>query len=180
MAIRLKCGPATESLTKVFHFNCILSPNKMSTLICFALKEKAAPFRKIAAGNSAESQFTSLALVVALKIAQPFMAGSCVNQTNQVPEGRKECSAVPDGTRKIERAFFPAINGWAIFGGQIILPLPFNILKQPCTPCGDNHVHSHLLRAERSRRAVSENRDWKTRRRHPYFLSRSTVGAASL
>ena len=89
------------------------------------------------------------------------MAGSCLNQTNQVPEGRKECSAVPDGTRKIERAFFPAINGWAIFGGQIILPLPFNILKQPCTPCGDNHVHSHLLRAKRSNRAVSENRGGK-------------------
>jgi hypothetical protein len=28
----------------------------MSTLICFALKEEAAPFRKIAAGNAATAQ----------------------------------------------------------------------------------------------------------------------------
>jgi hypothetical protein len=44
----------------------------MSTLICFALKEEAAPLRKIAAGKSGVA---ILLTDIALKIAQPFMAG---------------------------------------------------------------------------------------------------------
>ncbi|HZL12671.1 MAG TPA: hypothetical protein VFC85_00870 [Verrucomicrobiae bacterium] len=34
----------------------------MTTLICFALKEEAAPFRKIAAGNAATAQAVSILL----------------------------------------------------------------------------------------------------------------------
>jgi hypothetical protein len=58
----------------------------------------------------------------------PAIYGWVLRQkTNQVPQGRKECPAVPDGTWKINRAFFPAINGRAIFDGRIIL-------KRSCTP----------------------------------------------
>jgi hypothetical protein len=42
----------------------------MSTLICFALKEEAAPFRKIAAGRLRVAM-----PAVGLKIAQRFSAG---------------------------------------------------------------------------------------------------------
>jgi len=63
----------------------------------------------------------------ALKIAQPFMAGSSVKQTNQVPSGTKEMFArpwisfVPDGTGKRGRRFFPAMNGWPIFTSLPVL-----------------------------------------------------------
>ena len=57
----------------------------------------------------------------ALKIAQPFMAGSASNPTNQVPAGTKESpvfakdSAVPERDFGRFRNVNPAINGWAIF-----------------------------------------------------------------
>jgi hypothetical protein len=63
----------------------------------------------------------------ALKIAQPFMAGSSVKQPNPVPSGTKEMFArpwisfVPDRTGKIRRRFFPAMNGWAIFTSLPVL-----------------------------------------------------------
>jgi len=60
-----------------------------SILICFALKEEAAPFRKIAAGK------------LPLKIAQPFMAGYDASKINKSRQGRQKCSFVPDGTCKI-------------------------------------------------------------------------------
>jgi hypothetical protein len=56
----------------------------MSTLISFALKAAAAPFHAITAGKP--DVFTLLVGIGnALKIAQPFMAGSCVEPANQVP-----------------------------------------------------------------------------------------------
>ena len=58
--------------------------DKMSTLISFALKAAAAPFHAMTAGKP--DVFTLLVGIGnALKIAQPFMAGSCVEPANQVP-----------------------------------------------------------------------------------------------
>jgi hypothetical protein len=63
----------------------------MSTLICFALKEEAAPFRKIAAVKAATAQadisilLTGIAIYL-LKIAQRFSAGF-TSQTNQSSPG---------------------------------------------------------------------------------------------
>jgi hypothetical protein len=74
----------------------------MSTLVCFALKEEAAPFRKIAAGKGR------------LKIAQRFSAGIDAAKLEKVPSGTKEMFYRPwrDLDNRIAR--FPAINGWAI------------------------------------------------------------------
>ena len=52
---------------------------------------------------------------LSLTIARPFMAGFTVRNRRKSRQGRKNLSAVPDGTRKIGVALFPAINGWAIF-----------------------------------------------------------------
>jgi hypothetical protein len=51
----------------------------------------------------------------AMTIAQPFMAGSGVNQIEKSREGRQNGSFVPDGTLEICGSRVPAINGWAIF-----------------------------------------------------------------
>src|ERR1035437_9799220 len=57
----------------------------------------------------------------ALKIAQPFMAGSASNPTNQVPAGTKESPVLAKDSAVLGRDFGrfrnvnPAINGWAIF-----------------------------------------------------------------
>ena len=50
-------------------------------------------------------------------IAQPFMAGSGVNQMEKSREGRQNGSFVPDGTLEICGPRVPAMNGWAIFEG---------------------------------------------------------------
>jgi hypothetical protein len=52
-----------------------------------------------------------------MTIAQPFMAGSSVNQMEKSREGRQDGSFVPDGTLENCGARIPAMNGWAIFDG---------------------------------------------------------------
>src|ERR1035441_2483936 len=52
-----------------------------------------------------------------MTIAQPFMAGSSVNQMEKSREGRQNGSFVPDGTLGICEPRIPAMNGWAIFNG---------------------------------------------------------------
>jgi hypothetical protein len=52
-----------------------------------------------------------------MTIAQPFMAGSSVNQMEKSREGRQNGSFVPDGTLGICEPRVPAMNGWAIFDG---------------------------------------------------------------
>ena len=68
----------------------------MTTLICFALKEEAAPFRKIAAGKGR------------LKIAQPFMAGY---------DASKIKSPVRDG-----RNVLSSLTGLVKFNGRFTQP----------------------------------------------------------
>jgi hypothetical protein len=52
-----------------------------------------------------------------MTIAQPFMAGSSVNQMEKSREGRQNGSFVPDGTMEVCQPQVPAMNGWAIFNG---------------------------------------------------------------
>jgi hypothetical protein len=49
-----------------------------------------------------------------MTIAQPFMAGSSVNQMEKSREGRQNDSFVPDGTMELCQPQVPAMNGWAI------------------------------------------------------------------
>jgi hypothetical protein len=63
-------------------------------LICFALKEEAAPFRKIATGTVASAQAVSILLtgiaIYLLKIARRFSAGFTSQLNQSSPGGTTE------------------------------------------------------------------------------------------
>jgi hypothetical protein len=77
-----------------------------ANVACSALKEEAAPFRKIAAGKGR------------LKIAQRFSAGVGAAKLEKVPSGTKEMFYRPWRDLENRIARFPAINGWAIFENE--------------------------------------------------------------
>src|SRR5665213_813155 len=59
---------------------------QMSTLVCFALKEEAAPFRKIAAGNAATAQAEILLTGIGRQNAEKFLReflNSCRRRGNE-------------------------------------------------------------------------------------------------
>jgi len=60
----------------------------------------------------------------AMTIAQPFMAGSSVNQMEKSREGRQNGSFVPVGTLENCGPRVPAMNGWAILNGARKLKAP--------------------------------------------------------